>query len=177
MKQLPALPAEAELLIETDRLRLTPLLREDAQSLFSVLSDPALYKYTGEVPPESVGALGEAYASREARMSPDRKELWFNWAVRERTSNEPVGYMQASVAATHADVAWVVGSKWQRRGYASETARAIVQWLFALGVLQVRAQINPRHLASRKVAINAGLQRTDDVADGEEVWILAWDYE
>ena len=173
MKQLPALPAEAELIVETDRLRLTPILRQDAQNLFSVLSDPTLYEYTGQEPPESVGALGEVYASRAARMSPDRKELWFNWAVRDRASKEPIGYMQASVAATQADVAWVIGSWWQTRGYGSEAAKAVVRWLFALGVPQVRARINPRNLASRKVALNAGLRRTRDFAGGEEVWILA----
>ena len=167
------MPAEAELIIETDRLRLTPILREDAQNLFSVISDPALYVHTGQKPPESVGALGEAYASREARMSPDRQELWFNWAVRDRASKEPIGYMQASVAATQADVAWVIGSRWQMRGYGSEAAKAVIQWLFALGVPQVRARINPRNLASRKVALNADLRPTGDFADGEEVWILA----
>ena len=173
MKQLPALPAEAELLVETDRLRLTPILREDAQNLFSVLSDATLYEYTGQAPPESVDALGETYASREGRISPDRKELWFNWAVRERASKESIGYMQASVAPTQADVAWVIGSRWQMRGYGSEAAKAVIQWLFALGVPQVRARINPRNLASRKVALNAGLRRTGDFADGEQVWILA----
>ncbi len=119
MKQLPALPAEADLIVETDRLRLTPILRDDAQTLFSVLSDPALYEYTGQAPPESVDALGETYASREASMSPDREELWFNWAVREMASKEPVGYMQATVAATDAEVAWVIGSRWQMLGYGS----------------------------------------------------------
>ena len=173
MKQLPALPAEAELIVETDRLRLTPILREDEQNLFSVLSDPTLYEYTGQALPESVDALGETYASLEARMAPDRKELWFNWAVRDRASKEPIGYMQASVAATHAEVAWVIGSRWQMRGYGSEAAKTVIQWLFALGVPQVRARINPCNLASRKVALNAGLRRTGDFADGEEVWILA----
>ena len=106
-------------------------------------------------------------------MSPDRKELWFNWAVRERASKESIGYMQASVAPTQADVAWVIGSRWQMSGYGSEAAKAVIQWLFAFGVLQVRARIDPRNLASRKVALNAGLRRTRGFADGEEVWILA----
>ncbi|MCZ6690857.1 MAG: GNAT family N-acetyltransferase [Planctomycetota bacterium] len=172
MDQLPPIPTESSLLIETDRLELRPILRDDAQLLFPVLSDPALYEHTGDEPPASVSALRELYASREARRSPGGRELWLNWMIRIGASGEAIGYMQASVAPRRADLAWVIGSPWQSRGYASEAAKAVIDWLWAIGVTRIRASINPHHAASRKVAINAGLRRTDEFSEGEEAWVL-----
>ena len=172
MELLPPIPTESSLLIETDRLELRPIRRDDAQFLFPVLSDPTLYEYTGEEPPASVSALRELYASREARRSPDGRELWLNWMIRIRASSEAIGYVQSSVAPLGADLAWGVGSPWQSRGYASEAAKAVINWLWAMGVTRIRASINLYHAASRKVAINAGLRRTDEISEGEEVWVL-----
>ena len=163
---------DGDLVIGTERLELRPIYRDDARSLFRVLSDPALYEYTGGSPPASVDVLSEFYASRETRRSPDGTELWFNWILRLRDSGLCIGYVQATVAPALADVAWVVGTPWQGSGYASEAAKAVVEWLGALGVTRIRAKINPRHIASQKVAIHAGLQRTSEVSEDEEVWIL-----
>ena len=172
MEDLPARPIESTLAIETDRLELRPIRQEDAQILFPVLSDPTLYEYTGGAPPASVEELRNIYASREACRSPDGKELWLNWMIRERSRGDALGYIQATVSAVHADVAWVVGSSWQGRGFASEAARAIVEWLCAFGVTKIRAKIHPQHVASRKVALNCGFRCTKDTSDGEELWIL-----
>lgn len=166
------MPAESDLVIGTDRLELRPIRRDDAQVLFPVLSDPGLYEYTGGTPPASVDVLSDFYASRETRRSPAGTELWFNWTIRRRDSGVAVGYVQASVATAGTDVAWVVGSQWQGSGYASEAAKAVVEWLRGLGVTRIRARIHPHHVASQKVAINIGLQRTSEISEGEEVWIL-----
>jgi RimJ/RimL family protein N-acetyltransferase len=81
-----------------------------------------------------------------------------------------VGYTQATIHPTHAEVAWVVGTRQQGLGYASEAAKALVSWLGALGVAEVRAHVHPTHTASRRVAHHAGLRRTGELNDGEDVW-------
>ena len=172
MQQLPAMPAATELAIETGRLQLYPMVEAYAEEMFGVLADHALYEYTGEVPPESAESLRKIYASRKTRRSPDGRELWFNWIVRERYTQRAVGYMQASVAATHADVAWVIGSAWQNRGYASEAAQAVAKWLTkVLGVTFLRASIDSRHEASQRVAMKAGFRRTSGISGGEQIWL------
>ncbi|MCG6872667.1 MAG: GNAT family N-acetyltransferase [Gammaproteobacteria bacterium] len=173
MGRLPELPAEPELEIDTDRLRLRPMEPDDAVAMFAVLRDPLLYAHTGGVPPESAETLHETYAARQARRSPDGTALWLNWIARERTwPGDPVGYVQATVTADHAELAWVVGSPWQNRGYASEAASAIICWLRTLGCTTLRAKIHPRHAASQRVAARAGMQRTSQSSDGEEIWSL-----
>jgi RimJ/RimL family protein N-acetyltransferase len=71
-----------------------------------------------------------------------------------------------------AAIAWVVGVPWQRRGYATEAALALVGWLGGQEVDEIVAHIHPGHLASAQVAARAGLRPTPDQVDGEQVWRL-----
>jgi RimJ/RimL family protein N-acetyltransferase len=77
------------------------------------------------------------------------------------TADEPV-----------AEVAWVVGTSWQRQGIATEAARALVGWLARQAVRTVIAHIHPGHKASAAVAAAAGLTPTGLVQDGETRWRL-----
>jgi RimJ/RimL family protein N-acetyltransferase len=169
---LPALPSDEEQALRTARLDLIAILPEHATLLFPVLDDQALYDFMGGKPPEGVEALAATYAKREARRSPDGTQLWLNWMLRRRDDGDVVGFAQASVQAEHGEVAWVVGTASQGQGFASEAAAALVPWLFdTLGVPEVRACVHPDHEASQRVAHRAGLRRTDELDDGEEVWV------
>jgi len=59
---------------------------------------------------------------------------------------------------------------WQKQGFASEAARALVDWLRERGVDNVVAYIHPDHHASEVVAVQAGLRPMEEQADGERVW-------
>jgi RimJ/RimL family protein N-acetyltransferase len=163
--------AASDARISTDRLQLIPLQREHAEDLFSLLSDATLYQYTGDAPPSSVAELRVRYSRLEARHSSDGAELWLNWVLSEIATGMSVGWVQATVTARHADVAWVVGTLWQRCGYATEAAQALIVWLRCAGVRLVRAKIHPMHTASQRVAENVGLLRTSEAIDGEDVWV------
>jgi RimJ/RimL family protein N-acetyltransferase len=69
-----------------------------------------------------------------------------------------------------ANVAWVIGVDWQNQGFASEAARALIEWLWQHGVDEVIACIHPDHQASAVVATRAGLRPTHEQRDGEQVW-------
>jgi RimJ/RimL family protein N-acetyltransferase len=159
--------------IHTARLELRQIRKEDAVMMFDVLNDPLLYTFTSDAPPPSIGALAEIYERRELGKSPDGNEIWLNWLLFEKNLKRPIGYVQASVTISHADLAWVVGTRWQSRGYATEAATAMIDWLKRIGVGQFRACIHPDHMASQTVAKNIGLYRTENIEKGEEVWILS----
>lgn len=148
------------------------MMASHAKAMFPILSDPSLYAFTGEEPPDSESSLEARYRYLEGRKSPDETQLWLNWLVRVEGEGAEIGYVQATVSGTHADIAWVIGSKWQGNGYASEAALALVQWLDVNGVKTTRACIHPNHLASQRVAGNAGLSNSGLVEDGEDVWVL-----
>ena len=161
-----------EITISTLRLCLDPMMASHAKAMFPVLSDRQLYRFTGEEPPESEISLETRYRYLEGRKSPDESQLWLNWLVSLEENDTPIGYVQATVSESHADIAWVIGSEWQGNGYASEAAHAMVQWLGANGVKTIRACIHPNHLASQRVANNAGLSKSDLVECDEDVWLL-----
>jgi RimJ/RimL family protein N-acetyltransferase len=158
--------------IETERLVLVPLRPEDADEMFEVLGDSRLHGYIGGSP---LG-LAELRARYERLVAgdPERKNEWHNWIVRDKASGRAVGTMQATVpctaARTSAEVAWVVGVAHQRRGIASEAARALVDFLVSDGVCTIEANIHPGHTASEAVARRAGLEPTSVEKNGETVW-------
>jgi RimJ/RimL family protein N-acetyltransferase len=158
--------------ITTPRLVLTRLRQADAETMVDVLDDPRLHRFIGGRP-ASRAELHDRYG-RLAAGSPDPDQTWLNWIVRRRTDQTAVGTMQATVTrrpeGIAADVAWVIAVPWQAQGFATEAARALVDWLHTQGTKTVTANIHPDHHASAKVAARAGLVVTDEEVDGERVW-------
>jgi RimJ/RimL family protein N-acetyltransferase len=160
-------------LIGTDRLNLVRIREADAEEMAAVLGDPDLYRFIGGTAP-TTGELRERYRAWIAGPSSAR-ETWHNWTIRLRFEGDrPIGHLQATVLedGRRADIAWVIGRRWQGRGYASEAAKALVGWLGANGVASVTAHIHPDHVASGRVAAHAGLAATDEVEGGERIWRL-----
>ncbi|MFF1871296.1 GNAT family N-acetyltransferase [Kitasatospora herbaricolor] len=154
--------------LRTDRLDLLPLRPADAEEMALVLADPALHTFTGGEP-DTLDTLRARYR-RLSAGSPDPAVTWCNWILRLRADGRATGYVQATVTAGTAEIAWVVGVPWQGRGLASEAARALVAWLRTQGVRTVVAHIHPGHEASAAVARAAGLGPTGEVQDGEVRW-------
>ncbi|MET8690311.1 GNAT family N-acetyltransferase [Streptomyces sp. NPDC004732] len=157
--------------IRTPRLDLVPLRVEHADEMAAVLGDPALHTFIGGAP-DDVEALRARYR-RMLAGSPDPGVSWCNWVLRLRTEDGPslVGTVQATVVPEgHAEIAWVVGTPWQGRGFASEAARGLVEWLAGQHVRTVAAHIHPDHRASAAVARSAGLAATEVIQDGEIRW-------
>ncbi|MBA0053384.1 N-acetyltransferase [Streptomyces sp. AJS327] len=87
-------------------------------------------------------------------------------------TNPEVTAGTANVAAASAEIAWVVGAEWQRRGFATEAAHGLVGWLRRHGITRIVAHVHPAHHASAGVASAVGLRPTGGTHDGEEIWRL-----
>ena len=164
------IPPDEHRWIRSRRLTLKPLTRSDAQALYPVLADGALHRFTGGTPPESEAALAEVFQRRELRRSQSGDEIWLNWVVWVNATSAAIGYVQATVSSDRSRVAWVIGAQWQGHGYASEAAGAMVDWLVERGAPAIEASINPKHVASHKVAERAGLASTGELDGDEQVW-------
>ncbi|MEW2444563.1 GNAT family N-acetyltransferase [Micromonospora marina] len=182
----------------TARLVLLPLAVEHAQEMAAVLADPALHTFIGGEPATPT-ALRARY-ERLVAGSPDAAESWCNWVIQLRDDGRLAGFVQATVTAPvgpsrpaatagasavghrHldeatpvtagpvAEIAWVVGTRWQGRGIATEAARGMADWLGRRGVRTLMAHIHPDHRASAAVATACGLAPTDVWHDGEVRW-------
>ncbi|WP_317452076.1 MULTISPECIES: GNAT family N-acetyltransferase [unclassified Streptomyces] len=162
-------------IIRTDRLTLLPLKAEHADEMAVALSDPGLHTFIGGAP-DTAQALRARYA-RWAAGSPVPAESWCNWVIRLRDTDRLTGTVQATVTTDDrgacAEIAWVVGTPWQRTGIATEAARGLVAWLRKHPpVHTVVAHVHPDHQASAAVATTAGLAPTDQRHDGEIRWRL-----
>ncbi|MGW2523179.1 GNAT family N-acetyltransferase [Streptomyces sp. NPDC001617] len=158
--------------IRSSRLDLLPLRVEHAPEMSAVLADPALHTFIGGTP-SSPEALHLRY-ERLVTGSPDPSVSWCNWVLSLREDSRLVGTVQATVTGPTAEIAWVIGTPWQGRGYASEAVRALVARLQEQPALRtVIAHIHPEHHASEAVARAAGLTPTDEQHDGERRWRLS----
>jgi RimJ/RimL family protein N-acetyltransferase len=150
---------------ETERLALLPLQVEYAEEMAGVLAAAELYTFTGGEPP-TAEELTKRYERQVA--GPGRPgEYWLNWVLQV---DALVGYVQATVTDDETEIAWVIGTAWQGRGYAKEAAVGLVSWLEAHGVRRIVAHVHPGHAASAAVTAAAGLTRTEVVQDGELRW-------
>jgi RimJ/RimL family protein N-acetyltransferase len=152
------------------RIRLDPLRVADAPEMVSVLADPELYAVIGGAPP-SPDELTEQYRRQVVGRSVDGREMWLNWIV--RVGPDAVGYVQATVhEGDRAEVAWVIGRRWQCHGYATEAGRELLALLAARGVIRFEAYIAPGHAPSERVAAHLGLAPTGELnSDGEQLWL------
>lgn len=159
--------------IASERLILEPLGVVHAGSMVAVLAEPSIYEFTGGLAP-SLDALRSRYAAQSLGHSADGSEGWLNWIITPRATDEPAGFVQATLTQKNstvvADLAWVVTPAWQGQGIASEATRAVVDWLRSKGVDHFVAHIHPGHQASMSVARNQGLHPTFDEKDGEVRW-------
>ena len=160
--------------LATLRLDLTRLRPDDAAEMVGVLADARLYAFTGGCPPTR-DELRARYERQSVGRSADGSEEWHNWIVRLRPEGEAIGFVQATIvdAGGSADIAWLIGAPWQGRGFATEAARALMDWLERGGVSVITAHVHPDHHASAAVASRCGLEPTDRMEDGERVWQLA----
>lgn len=158
-------PVEPEGNLETRRMVLEPIRVSHAGLVYEYLFDERLYRFIPQTPPESLQALEDRYEFLSSRVSPDGREVWLNWAMRERGSDDSyVGLMEATVceegAAAVAYIVYMIFVPFQRRGFASEGCERIVRHLFEeYEVEVVAAEIGTRNAASVSLVESLGFER------------------
>jgi RimJ/RimL family protein N-acetyltransferase len=156
------------------RLLLEPLRVDHADEMAPLLDDPRLHTFIGGEP-MALAQLRGLYVRRAGGLSEDGSQGWLNWIARRRDDTQVVGFVQATVTRAEgelsAEVAWLIATRQQHRGYGQEAAQVMADWLRRQGVRTLVAHIHPSHLASNGVARRIGLAPTSDLEEGEVVWL------
>jgi [ribosomal protein S5]-alanine N-acetyltransferase len=155
--------------LETERLFLEPILPAHAPVMYKRMQEERLYRFIPQDPPDTPRALEDRYDFLSARRSPDGREAWLNWAVRERSSGEYAGTLEATVYDKGtAIIAYMVFVPYQRRGIAAEACGRLLQHLFEdYRVGMVAAEIDTRNVASIALVENLGFERVGFQKDAD----------
>ena len=142
--------------LETERLILRPFGEPDVEPMFEMLQDPDVVQFVGD------------------RHIPTRQETWRmvagwlghwtlrgygQWAIEERASGQLAGRTGIINPADWPgpEVGYLLGKPWWGRGYATEGARAAMDWGFReLGFADLLSLIDPANQASIAVATRLG---------------------
>jgi RimJ/RimL family protein N-acetyltransferase len=165
--------------LHTARLKLRAFEDTDADSLFALHSNAHVLRYW-DSPPWSEPARAEKFLTgcrqmaqegTGVRLAVDRVSdgAFIGWCSLNRWIPD---YRSAALGYCFTDAAW-------GHGYATETARAVVQWAFdTLDLNRVQAETDTRNLASARVLeklgfLREGTQREDCIVDGEvsDSWV------
>jgi RimJ/RimL family protein N-acetyltransferase len=141
--------------LTTERLLLRPFRDEDLDEYAAICADPEVMLYLGGNP------LSRADAWRQMALFLGHWHLrgYGFWAVEERRSGAMIGRIGCwrPEGWPGLEVGWTLGREWWGKGYATEGARAVLDFAFTnLGREHVISLIHPDNRASIRVAERLG---------------------
>lgn len=157
--------------METERLFLRGFVSEDAEGCFrSWGQDAQLGRYVLPYPmtdAEQMRGLVEALARDENA-----------WLVVEKACGVPIGYVTVDIPYAQlgiGEIGYVIGERFQHKGYASEAVRCVAQeYLAQRGLFLLEAKVNAQNAPSVRLLERPGFQvdgrlrgRRMDLATGE----------
>jgi len=142
--------------IETERLTLRPMREADATALFEISQEPEVVRFVGD---RHVPTLQETWRMVAAWIGHWALRGYGQWAIEERASGRFIGRAGIINPADWPgpEVGYLLGRPWWGRGYATEAARAAMDWGFhEIGFTDLISLIDPLNHASIAVATRLG---------------------
>jgi ribosomal-protein-alanine N-acetyltransferase len=146
-------------ILNSQRLRLEPLLVTHSESLFELFQDPALYTWIMREPPNSLADFRAGIEFLEARLSRDQSEYWLNWVAVNRTTGQTVGKIEISLnrETREAYLAYTTFQNFWRNGYAAEGCASVIEHVFQeWGASKIIIEMDVRNEASVRLAETLG---------------------
>jgi ribosomal-protein-alanine N-acetyltransferase len=151
-----------EIFAATARLILRELIPSDEKGMFTLDADPAVHKYLGNQP---VTTMEEIRAAIRFIRQQYKDNGIGRWAVIEKETNQFVGWAGLKLITIpinnhvgYYDLGYrFIKASWGK-GYASEAAKAVVEYGFnRMGLKEIYAMTETGNSASRKVLEKVGL--------------------
>jgi RimJ/RimL family protein N-acetyltransferase len=144
--------------ITTERLILRKIRLEDAPILFAAYTqDDEVTRYTTWRPHQKLEQTEEFVRSC---LSAWERKTRFPFVIMLREGNEIIGMIDPHVEGSIVGLGYVIAHDHQGKGYATEAARAMIDWaLQQPEINRVYATTDVENAASARVMEKAGMQR------------------
>jgi [ribosomal protein S5]-alanine N-acetyltransferase len=144
--------------IETARLTLRKPVAEDTARIYEAYArDPEVTRYLTWRPHRAVADGEEPAAHRLAAWESGK---YFSWVITLPDDGELVGMISIRPDGWRVDLGYVLGRRFWGRGYMTEAARAVLDYLMTEPeVFRVWAVCDVENLASARVMEKAGMRR------------------
>ena len=158
--------------VETSRLTLRPFVAADFDAVQAMRSDAgvACYLYEEPLSPDDTRILLER---KMAAPSWAREGDWLTVAVVERATGTTVGDLSlrwVSEGDRTAEIGFIFDPRHQGKGFATEAARAMVEWAFtSAGLHRVIGRTEARNSASIRVLEKLGMRLEAHFVENE--WV------
>jgi RimJ/RimL family protein N-acetyltransferase len=149
--------------LQTPHLLLRPWALEDADAWFNILQEDGILRYfPNQTPPSREKA--EPYITHH--LTHWRTRGYGHWAVVTRPDGQVVGWcgLEYLTDLDETEVAYLLSKRVWGRGYATEAARAAVQFGFgSTGLEKIIGLVHPENLGSVHVLEKCGLNFADRI--------------
>lgn len=139
-------------MLETARLRLRPIVPDDAEALHATMADAELMRWWSSAPHEST-----AETRQYVTYTPDRDGMR-SWAITRPPEDRALGWV--TVIARRAGVSelgYLLAREHWGQGIAREAVACVIDQLFGVeGVRRVYGDVDPDNHASRRLLESLG---------------------
>jgi RimJ/RimL family protein N-acetyltransferase len=169
--------------IETERLRLRAWRKDDRESYFSILQEPAVFRHFG---PEPMG-MEDCWRRLMAAAGGWQLNGFGGWAVERRSDGRMIGMTALFTAwrdlvpqfGDDPEMGWIFATDAHGQGLAGEACRAALGWAEAhLEPAPIWAIVAPANEPSLRLARKLGFERlADSLYHNEPIAVLkrlAW---
>ncbi|MBT2682279.1 GNAT family protein [Bacillus sp. ISL-37] len=159
--------------IETDRLVLRQITKDDGEDIFKYLSDEKVMKYYGLEPFKSIG---EALEEIEWYQSTFDEDSGIRWGITLKGNRKVIGscgFLNKVPQHYRSEIGFELSKDFWGQGIANEALEAVITYGFEqLNLQRIQALIEPPNILSRKLVerngfIKEGLLRNYEFTCGK----------
>ncbi|MFC5602469.1 GNAT family N-acetyltransferase [Sporosarcina koreensis] len=146
--------------LETNRLLLRRIEKDDAHDIFTYLSDIEVMKHYGTKPFQTVDEAIKAISKYESLFNENRG---VRWGITIKEDNKVIGSCAFhNMVSEHfrTDISFVLSKDFWGRGIAQEALKAVIKYGFEyLNINRIEAVIEPSNVPSQKLVERLGFSK------------------